>query len=65
MSFNALQDSAHWYAIHDHESLKTFPIRLLHKWNSEGSVSLRIQNMRTGQASEISRLLQADSEYFL
>jgi len=48
-----------------HEGLKTFPIRLLHIWDSDGFVYLRIQNLRTGQVSEISQLLQADTAYCL
>jgi hypothetical protein len=48
-----------------HEGLKTFPIRLLHIWDSDGFVYLRIQNLRTGQVYEISRLLQADTGYCL
>jgi hypothetical protein len=48
-----------------HEGLKSFPIRVLHIWDSEGFVYLRIQNMRTGQVHEISRLLQAENKYCL
>ena len=48
-----------------HEGLKTFPIRLLHVWDSDGFVYLKIQNLKTGQVYEISRLLQADNEYCL
>ena len=47
------------------EGQKTFPIRLLHVWDSDGFVYLRIQNLKTGQVYEISRLLQADIEYCL
>lgn len=48
-----------------HEGQKTFPIRLLHVWDSDEFVYLRIQNLRTGQVYEISRLLHADTEYCL
>jgi hypothetical protein len=48
-----------------HEGLKTFPIRLLHVWDSDGFVYLRIQNLRTGQVYEISRLIYANSKYCL
>ena len=48
-----------------HEGQKTFPVRLLHIWNSDGFVYLRIQNLQTGQVNEISRLLQYDIEYCL
>jgi hypothetical protein len=47
------------------EGQKTFPIRLLHVWDSDGFVFLRIQNLRTGQVYEISWLLQGDIEYCL
>lgn len=47
------------------EGLKTFPIRILHVWDSDGFVYLRIQNMQTGQVYEISRILQTDAEYCL
>jgi hypothetical protein len=47
------------------EGQKTFPIRLLHVWDSQGFVYLRIQNLRTGKVYEISRLLQDDIEYCL
>jgi hypothetical protein len=48
-----------------HEGLKTFPIRLLHIWDSDGFVYLRIQNLRTGQVYEISRLINANTNYCL
>lgn len=48
-----------------HEGLKTFPIRLLHVWDSDGFVYLRIQNLETGKVHEISRLLHADTGYCL
>jgi hypothetical protein len=48
-----------------HEGLKSFPIRLLHIWDSDGFVYLRIQNLRTGQVYKISRLMQTDTEYCL
>jgi hypothetical protein len=48
-----------------HEGLKTFAIRLLHVWDSDGFVYLRIQNLKTGKVYEISRLLQADTAYCL
>jgi hypothetical protein len=48
-----------------HEGLKMFPIRLLHIWDSDGFVYLRIQNLQTGKVYEISRLLQTDTEYCL
>lgn len=48
-----------------HEGLKTFPIRLLHVWDSDGFVYLRIQNLRTGKVYEISRLLNTDIDYCL
>ena len=47
------------------EGLKTFPIRLLHVWDSEGFVYLRIQNLQSGRVHEISRILQDDIEYCL
>ena len=47
------------------EGLKTFPIRLLHVWDSGGFVYLRIQNLKTGKVNEISRLLHADNGYCL
>ncbi len=47
------------------EGLKTFPIRLLHVWDSGGFVYLRIQNLKTGKVYEISRLLHADTGYCL
>jgi hypothetical protein len=48
-----------------HEGLKTFPIRLLHIWDSDGFVYLRIQNLESGKVYEISRLLHADTDYCL
>jgi hypothetical protein len=48
-----------------HEGLKTFPIRLLHIWDSDGFVFLRIQNIQTGQVYEISRNLNSSSEFCL
>jgi hypothetical protein len=48
-----------------HEGQKTFPIRLLHIWDSDGFVYLRIQNLQTGQVYEISRILKDDNEYCL
>jgi len=48
-----------------HEGLKTFPIRLLHIWDSDGFVYLRIQNLSTGKVYEISRLMETDIEYCL
>jgi len=48
-----------------HEGLKTFAIRLLHIWDSDGFVYLRIQNLETGKVYEISRLLHADTDYCL
>jgi hypothetical protein len=48
-----------------HEGQKTFPIRLLHIWDSDGFVYLRIQNLETGKVHEISWLLKADIEYCL
>ena|SRR5665647_381970 len=48
-----------------HEGQKTFAIRLLHVWDSDGFVYFRIQNMKTGQVYEISRLLQAEIGFCL
>ena len=48
-----------------HEGLKTFAIRLLHIWDSDGFVYLRIQNLETSKVYEISRLLNADTDYCL
>jgi hypothetical protein len=48
-----------------HEGQKTFPVRLLHIWDSDGFVYLRIQNMHTSQVYEISGILQDDIEYCL
>ena len=47
-----------------HEGQKTFAIRLLHVWDSDGFVYLRIQNLQTGQVYEISSILK-DTEYCL
>jgi hypothetical protein len=44
-----------------HEGQKTFAIRLLHVWDSDGFVYLRIQNMQTGQVYEISSILKDDT----
>jgi len=48
-----------------HEGLKTFPIRLLHIWDYDGFVHLRIQNLESGEVYEISRLLNAGTDYCL
>lgn len=48
-----------------HEGHKTFPIRLLHVWDSDGFVHLRFQNLNTGKVYEISRLLHAEPDYCL
>ena len=48
-----------------HEGQKTFAIRLLHVWDSDGFVYLRIQNLQTGQVFEISSILKDDIVYCL
>ena len=48
-----------------HEGWKTFAIRLLHVWDSDGFVYLRIQNLQTGQVYEISSILKDNTEYCL
>jgi hypothetical protein len=48
-----------------HEGLKSFPIQLLHVWDSDGFVYLRIQNLQTGQVYEISRILKDNTEFSL
>ena len=48
-----------------HEGQKTFAIRLLHVWNSDGFVYLRIQNLQTGQVYKISSILKDNTEYCL
>jgi hypothetical protein len=48
-----------------HEGQKTFAIRLLHVWDSDGFVYLRIQNMQTGQVYKISSILKDDTEFIL
>jgi hypothetical protein len=48
-----------------HEGQKTFAIRLLHVWNSDRFVYLRIQNIQTGQVYEISSILKDKTEFSL
>lgn len=48
-----------------HEGQKTFAIRLLHVWDSDGFVYLRIQNLQTGQVYKISSILKDDTEFSL
>jgi hypothetical protein len=48
-----------------HEGLKKFPIRLLHVWDADGFVYLRIQNLQTRKVNKISWILQEDIEFTL
>ena len=48
-----------------HEGQKTFAIRLLHVWDSDGFVYLRIQNMQSGQVYKISSILKDNTGYCL
>ncbi len=48
-----------------HEGQKTFAIRLLHVWDSDGFVYLSIQNLQTGQVYEISIILKDDTGFSL
>lgn len=48
-----------------HEGQKTFAILLLHVWDSDGFVYLRIQNIQTGQVYDISSILMDATEFCL